>query len=74
MARELKTRGIQVAIVAVPAESAQAVTDQLVAAGIKAVLNFAPPACGGPRGASEERRSVDRAGDDSPSTWPRAGV
>jgi redox-sensing transcriptional repressor len=42
MARELKTRGIQVAIVAVPAESAQAVTDQLVAAGIKAVLNFAP--------------------------------
>jgi redox-sensing transcriptional repressor len=42
MARELKTRGIQVAIVAVPAESAQSVTDQLVAAGIKAVLNFAP--------------------------------
>jgi redox-sensing transcriptional repressor len=42
MARELKTRAIQVAIVAVPVESAQAVTDQLVAAGIKAVLNFAP--------------------------------
>jgi redox-sensing transcriptional repressor len=42
MAREIKTRGIQVAIVAVPVESAQAVTDQLVAAGIKAVLNFAP--------------------------------
>ena len=42
MARELKARGIQVAIVAVPVESAQAVTDQLVAAGIKAVLNFAP--------------------------------
>jgi len=42
MARELKTRGIQVAIVAVPAESAQSVIDQLVASGIKAVLNFAP--------------------------------
>jgi len=42
LARELKTRGIQVAIVAVPAESAQGVTDQLVTAGIKAVLNFAP--------------------------------
>jgi redox-sensing transcriptional repressor len=42
MARELKARSIQVAIVAVPVESAQAVTDQLVAAGIKAVLNFAP--------------------------------
>jgi redox-sensing transcriptional repressor len=42
MAREIKARGIQIAIVAVPAESAQPVTDQLVAAGIKAVLNFAP--------------------------------
>ncbi len=42
LARELKARGIQIAILAVPAESAQAVTDQLVAAGIKAVLNFAP--------------------------------
>ncbi|MBI3627988.1 MAG: redox-sensing transcriptional repressor Rex, partial [Candidatus Rokubacteria bacterium] len=42
MAREIKARGIQIAIVAVPAESAQAVTDQLVAAGIRSVLNFAP--------------------------------
>ena len=46
------------------AESAQAVTDQLVAAGIKAVLNFAPdPPARGPRRAAEERRSLDRAGD-----------
>jgi redox-sensing transcriptional repressor len=42
MAREIKARGIQIAILAVPAESAQAVTDELVAAGIRAVLNFAP--------------------------------
>jgi len=42
LAREVEARGIQIAIVAVPADSAQAVTDQLVAAGIKAVLNFAP--------------------------------
>jgi redox-sensing transcriptional repressor len=42
LAREVKARGIQIAIVAVPTESAQTVTDQLVAAGIKAVLNFAP--------------------------------
>jgi redox-sensing transcriptional repressor len=42
LAREVKARGIQIAIVAVPAESAQIVTDQLVAAGIKSVLNFAP--------------------------------
>src|SRR5262249_54136272 len=41
LGREVKARGIQVAIVAVPAESAQAVADQLVAAGIKASLNFA---------------------------------
>jgi redox-sensing transcriptional repressor len=42
MAREIKARSIQIAIIAVPSESAQPVTDQLVAAGIKAVLNFAP--------------------------------
>jgi len=42
MTRELRARSVQIGIVAVPAESAQAVTDQLVAAGVKAVLNFAP--------------------------------
>jgi redox-sensing transcriptional repressor len=42
MAREVKARGIQIAIIAVPPDAAQAVTDQLVAAGIKALLNFAP--------------------------------
>src|SRR5262245_5610417 len=40
--RAIKTRGIQIAIVAIPAEGVQAVTDQLVAAGIRAILNFAP--------------------------------
>jgi redox-sensing transcriptional repressor len=42
LAREVKARGIQIAIVAVPPEAAQSVTEQLVTAGIKAVLNFAP--------------------------------
>src|SRR3989442_9751624 len=42
LAGAVQARGIQIAIVAVPADSAQAVTDQLVAAGIRAVLNFAP--------------------------------
>jgi redox-sensing transcriptional repressor len=42
LAREIKARGVQVAVVAVPAESAQTVVDQLVAAGIRAILNFAP--------------------------------
>ena len=42
MAREIKARSVQIAIVAVPPEAAQTVTEQLVTAGIKAVLNFAP--------------------------------
>ncbi len=42
IARELRHRHVQIGIVAVPAESAQTVADQLVAGGIKAVLNFAP--------------------------------
>ncbi len=40
--KEAKARNLQLAIVAVPAESAQPVTEALVAAGIKAILNFAP--------------------------------
>ena len=40
--REAKARNLQLAIVAVPAESAQQVTETLVAAGIRAILNFAP--------------------------------
>ena len=39
---EAKARNLQIAIVAVPAESAQLVTEKLVASGIKAILNFAP--------------------------------
>ncbi len=35
---------LDIAIIAVPAASAQAVVDQVVAAGIKAVLNFSPGA------------------------------
>jgi redox-sensing transcriptional repressor len=49
LAREVKARGIQIAIVAVPPEEAQAVTDQLAEAGIKAILNFAPSRLRAPR-------------------------
>ena len=49
LAREVKARGIQIAIVAVPPEAAQAVTDQLADAGIKAILNFAPARLRAPR-------------------------
>jgi len=38
----IRTQGIAVAMVAVPAEAAQAVTDQLVAAGVRGILNYAP--------------------------------
>ena len=37
-----KRDGIRIAVIAVPAQAAQAVLDQVVAAGIKAVLNFSP--------------------------------
>jgi redox-sensing transcriptional repressor len=49
LAREVKARGIQIAIVAVPPEAAQVVTDQLAEAGIKAILNFAPSRLRAPR-------------------------
>jgi redox-sensing transcriptional repressor len=49
LAREVRARGIQIAIVAVPPEAAQAVTDQLADAGIKAILNFAPSRLRAPR-------------------------
>lgn len=42
LGEEVKARGIQTAILAVPSEGAQAATDLLVNAGIKAILNFAP--------------------------------
>ncbi|MFW5696334.1 MAG: redox-sensing transcriptional repressor Rex, partial [Phototrophicaceae bacterium] len=38
----LRTRGIQIAMLAVPAEYAQEVANQLVEAGVRAILNYAP--------------------------------
>ena len=51
LGHEVKARGIQIAIIAVPPEAAQTVTDQLVEAGIKAILNFAPSRLRAPRDA-----------------------
>ena len=42
LARAVAERGVVIAILAVPAEVAQAVADQLAASGVKAILNFAP--------------------------------
>lgn len=40
--QDLKREPMDIAIVSTPAEAAQEVTDRLVKAGIKAILNFAP--------------------------------
>jgi redox-sensing transcriptional repressor len=42
MERVLKREGIDIAVVAVPAEAAQGVADRVVASGVAAILNFAP--------------------------------
>src|SRR3982751_2832752 len=42
MERVMRDKEIDVAVIAVPARAAQTVLNQLMAAGIKAVLNFAP--------------------------------
>jgi redox-sensing transcriptional repressor len=38
----IRAQGIQLAIIAVPARHAQAVADRLIAAGVRAILNYAP--------------------------------
>jgi redox-sensing transcriptional repressor len=38
----LKTQGIEMAVIAVPASAAQETADMLVSAGVKAIWNFAP--------------------------------
>ncbi|HLU11430.1 MAG TPA: redox-sensing transcriptional repressor Rex [Oceanobacillus sp.] len=38
----ISERGIKIAMIAVPAEHAQSVADLLIAAGVKAILNYAP--------------------------------
>jgi redox-sensing transcriptional repressor len=40
--RVLEERGIEMAVVAVPAAAAQSVVDRLVGAGVRGILNFAP--------------------------------
>jgi redox-sensing transcriptional repressor len=42
MASTIRERGIQVGVIAVPAEAAQGVARTMVDAGVKAILNYAP--------------------------------
>ena len=42
MAEQLKNQQIEIVILTVPIDEAQEVTDELVAAGIKGIMNFTP--------------------------------
>ena len=55
--RVVRKDHVDIAVIAVPAESAQPVLDQVVAAGVRAVLNFSPGALKVPAGV--RLRSVD---------------
>jgi redox-sensing transcriptional repressor len=50
LVQELRSQRIQVAMLAVPVDQAQAVTDKLGEAGVKAVLCYAPTSINTPRG------------------------
>ena len=55
--RVVRKEHIDIAVIAVPAESAQPVLDQVVSAGIKAILNFSPGSLKAPPGVKV--KSVD---------------
>lgn len=61
MSRVIQEKKIMIAIVAVPANAAQEVVNELVAAGVKAILNFAPARLENPPGV--KIRNVDLAVD-----------
>jgi len=42
LARDAEQDGFDIGVIAVPAEAAQSVADQLAEAGVKAIMNFAP--------------------------------
>lgn len=46
---EFRRENIEIAILAVPADAAQAVAEKVVAAGVRAILNFAPRSLNVPR-------------------------
>lgn len=57
----VRRTGVEIAIVTVPGQYAQAIVDRLVAAGVKAILNFAPVQLHVPEGV--EVRQADVAGE-----------
>ncbi len=57
----LKEQKIQIAIIAVPAQSAQEVADKLIAGGVRSILNFAPVTIKYPRGIGILIKHIDIA-------------
>ena len=61
MARVIGEQEIAVAVLAVPAEAAQRTCDELVRAGVRSILNFAPVRLRVPRGAHVEDMDMTTA-------------
>src|SRR5947207_1525599 len=72
----VKRDGIRIAVIAVPAASAQHVVNLVVAAGIKAVLNFSPGALQAPPGVKLARvcLTVSVGGLPLFRAWEAAGA
>lgn len=56
--RVIEDENIKIAVVAVPAHAAQKVVDQLVEAGIRAILNFAPTSIFVPKGVAVRNENM----------------
>ena len=54
----IEAESIKIAVVAVPAHAAQKVVDQLVEAGIRAILNFAPVSIFVPKGVAVRNENM----------------
>lgn len=60
MPEKIREQGIQIGIVAVPAEVAQQVADMLISGGVKAILNFAPARIVAPEGVQLRNADLSR--------------
>ena len=49
MVESIREAGVKIAMIAVPADQAQIVADQLIEAGVKAILNYAPTSIAVPK-------------------------
>ena len=59
MSQAIREAGIRIAMLCVPAAVAQSVTDQLVEAGVRAILNYAPISLSFPKGVDVKVQYLD---------------